>query len=405
MEANNEISMKKQAWIAQKIVLRLLSKIKFGKIILTDANGNHEFTGTTGLDTHAVTVKINNMEFYNRVIFQGSNGAAESYIDGEWDVNDLTKLIEIVIHNTELFRKIDGLIARILEFIPRMAGVFRKNDISHAKQNILAHYDLGNDFFKLFLDPAMMYSCALYEPPHISLEQASIKKLETICQQLQLKPTDHILEIGTGWGGFAIYAARKYGCKITTTTISDKQYAHVKREIEHLGLQNRIELINQDYRQLSGQFDKLVSIEMIEAVGYKYFNTFFHQCNALLKPGGLFFLQAITINDQSYEAAKSEIDFIKKYIFPGGCLPSIDVISHCVATQTQMQLVQMRDIGRHYATTLHEWLRRFNQHITEIREQGFSEQFIRMWRYYFCYCAAGFRQGHIGDIHALWRKG
>lgn len=402
MEA--QIAMNKGSWLSQKILFKLLSKIQFGKLVIIDADGSHTFTGTEGVDTHIVNMNINHMRFYKRIFFNGSVGAAESYMDADWDADDLTKLIEIIIRNKMLFYKIDGLVSRLLNAFQYISALFRKNDIVNAKKNILAHYDLGNDFFKLFLDPSMMYSCALYEPERISLEQASIKKLETICQQLQLKPTDHVLEIGTGWGGFAIFAARKYGCKVTTTTISDKQYEYVKHEIEHLGLQNRIELIQQDYRQLTGQFDKLVSIEMIEAIGYKNFDNFFRQCNALLKPGGLFFLQAITINDQSYESAKNEQDFIKQYIFPGGCLPSINIISDCIARQTQMQLLQMRDIGKHYVWTLLDWLRRFDQHILQIREKGFSEKFIRMWRFYFCYCAAGFRQAHISDIHAVWRK-
>jgi len=404
MGNNHEIVLSKQLWVTQKLVFRLLSKIQYGRLSITDASGCHVFSGPSGVHTHTVHIKIHGMQTYRNILFNGSVGAAESYMESDWDVDDLIKLVEIVIKNKEIFEKIEGPIVKTINYFLRLVGTDHKNDIIGAKKNSVAHYDLGNDFFKLFLDPSMMYSCALYEPERISLEQASIKKLETICQQLQLRPADHILEIGTGWGGFAIYAARKHGCKVTTTTISDKQYAYVRREINHLGLQNRIELLNQDYRELSGQYDKLVSIEMIEAVGHPYFDTFFQQCNALLKPGGLLFLQAITINDQAYQRAKNKMDFIKKYIFPGGCLPSINVISNSIANQTQLQLLQIRDIGQHYAITLFDWLRRFNQHAQQIKAQGFSEQFIRMWRFYLCYCAAGFRQAYISDIHALWRK-
>lgn len=396
---------KKGFWITQKLVFKLLlSKIQFGKLTIIDTTGYHVFSGGVGLDTHSAVIKINDMHFYKRLLIYGSVGVAESYMDGEWDAEDLTRLFEIVIKNTVIFNKMEVPTTKIMNYLLRIFGMFKKNDIARSKQNILAHYDLGNEFFKLFLDPTMMYSCALYEPERISLEQASLRKLKVICDQLQLRPTDHVLEIGTGWGGFAIYASRKYGCKVTTTTISDKQYSYVKREIEHLGLQNRIELLNQDYRQLNGQFDKLVSIEMIEAVGYEYFDVFFKKCNALLKPGGLFFLQAITINDQSYETSKKEVDFVKKYIFPGGCLPSVCLISNCIANQTQMQLLQMSDIGQHYETTLLDWLHRFNQHIDQVKELGFSEHFIRMWRYYLCYCAAGFKQAYISDVHCVWRK-
>lgn len=396
--------MSKRLWITQRLFFKLLAKIQFGKITITDATGTTVFGGVTESEAYHAHVTINNMQAYKKMLIGGSIGAAESYMDQEWDADDLVKLIEIVIKNEEIFAHIEGPFVKALDYARRYIGTHKKNDITKAKQNIIAHYDLGNDFFKLFLDPTMMYSCAVYEPEHISLEQASIKKLDTICQQLQLKPTDHVLEIGTGWGGFAIYAARKYGCKITTTTISDKQYAYVKREIERLGLQDRIQLLNQDYRLLSGQYDKLVSIEMIEAIGSKYFDVYFRQCNALLKPNGLFLLQAITMNDQAYLQARDRIDFIKKYIFPGGCLPSINAISASITTQTQLQLLSMRDIGQHYATTLMDWLRKFNQHVGQVKEQGFSEHFIRMWQFYFCYCAAGFKQSYISDIHALWRK-
>lgn len=404
MEINEGIVSGKHTWITQKLFFRLLAKIQYGKLTVTDGTGRYTFSGASDSATFSTNIKINDTRAYKRILMHGTLGAAESYMEGEWDVDDLTILIEIVIKNTEIFKKLDGLIAKSLHSLLRLASVYKKNNLINAKKNIIAHYDLGNDFFKLFLDPSMMYSCALYEPERISLEQASLKKLETICQQLQLRPTDHLLEIGTGWGGLAIYAARKYGCKVTTTTISDKQYVYVKREIEHLGLTNRIALLNQDYRELSGQFDKIVSIEMIEAVGHQYFDIFFKQCNNLLKAGGLFFLQAITMNDQSYERAKDEIDFIKKYIFPGGCLPSVNIISHCIANYTQMQLLQFRDIGKHYATTLLDWLRRFNQNIDVVKQQGFSDPFVRMWRFYLCYCAAGFKQAYISDIHALWRK-
>lgn len=386
------------------MVLRWLSGIQKGSLVITDQSGVHAFGSQEGQDVIRVQIQVKDMQFYKKILLQGVLGAAESYMDGDWETDDLTRLIELMIINSQVQDKIENPYIRFMNWLQRFRRIFHKNDITSAKQNIIAHYDLGNDFFKLFLDPNMMYSSALYEPERISLEHASLKKLENICQQLQLKPSDHVLEIGTGWGGFAFYAARKHGCRVTTTTISDKQYAYVKNEIAHLGLQNRIELLNQDYRNLTGRYDKLVSIEMIEAVGDQYFNVFFRQCNQLLKPGGLFFLQAITINDQNYESAKDQMDFIKKYIFPGGCLPSVNTISQCIATQTRMQLLQMRDIGKHYAVTLLDWLKRFNNHVDKVREQGFPERFIRMWRFYLCYCAAGFRQAYIGDIQGLWRK-
>jgi cyclopropane-fatty-acyl-phospholipid synthase len=250
----------------------------------------------------------------------------------------------------------------------------------------------------------MMYSSAIFEAQDQPLESASLKKLDEICQRLKLNKEDHVLEIGSGWGGFAIHAASHYGCKITTTTISEKQYSYVKAKVQALGLADRIEVINKDYRILEGTYDKLVSIEMIEAIGFKYFDTFFEKCNSLLKDGGSFLLQAITINDQSYSSAKNEIDFIKKYIFPGGCLPSIQTMFDSVARKTSLQLLHARELGQDYALTLEAWRKRFHQKINEVRELGYSDKFIRMWEFYFCYCIAAFRQGYISDFHLLWKK-
>lgn len=396
--------MNPQIWMSRKFIFKLLSKIQFGKIKITDKRGTQIFEGKIDADKYSVHLHVTSLSAYKRICINGTIGASEGYMQGEWNVDDLTKLMEIIIKNTEIFDKVQSPMMRVIDYPFRIINKYWKNNITNSKKNILAHYDLGNDFFKLFLDPSMMYSSAIYEPERSSLEHASVNKLETICQQLQLQSTDHVLEIGSGWGGFAIYAAQRFGCKVTTTTISDKQYAYVKKEIEHLGLKDRITLLNQDYRQLSGQYDKLVSIEMIEAIGAKYFDVFFRKCNELIKPNGLLFLQAITMNDQAYHEAKNSIDFIKKYIFPGGCLPSVGVISNCIAEQTEMQLLHMRDIGAHYATTLLDWLKRFNQQIDQVKSLGFSDEFIRMWRFYFCYCAAGFKQAYISDIHGLWRK-
>ena len=250
----------------------------------------------------------------------------------------------------------------------------------------------------------MLYSCALYESEDMNLDAASTHKLRTICNTLQLKPEDHLLEIGSGWGGFAIFAAKEYGCRVTTTTISDKQYHYIKNEVARIDMQEQITILNCDYRDIVGEYDKLVSIEMVEAVGSAYFKTFFEKCNALLKPGGLFFLQAITINNKAYHQAKNDVDFIKKYIFPGGCLPSMAIINESISKYTQMQLIKCDDIGHHYSRTLSDWMTRFHHSIDEIKSLGFSEYFIRTWNFYFCYCIAGFRQSYINNIHALWQK-
>jgi len=405
MDNRDEILLTKQQSLLQKILFKIFSKIQYGCItLIDDNNGCFVFEGLLGAQEQKVELRIKDQRTYRQVFYNGSIGAAESYLAGYWEADNLTMLLEIIIKNQAIFAKIETPIAKMLNYFARMISVFKKNNISRAKKNILAHYDLGNKFFELFLDSSMMYSCALYEPQDISLESASYKKLDEICKKLELTSSDHLLEIGSGWGGLAIYAAQNYGCKVTTTTISNQQYDYVQQKINQLGLAQQITLLNQDYRRLTGQYDKLVSVEMIEAIGYKNYDNFFAVCSRLIKPNGLFLLQTITINDQSYERAKTEIDFIKKYIFPGGCLPSVKVIVDSVSRKTQMQLMHMRDIGQHYATTIEDWLANFKHHIQQIRQQGFSEQFIRMWEFYFCYCAAGFRQAYISDVHMLWRK-
>jgi cyclopropane-fatty-acyl-phospholipid synthase len=394
----------KRTSFAQKLFFKLLSKIQYGKITLIEGDNRFVFCGQQATPTQSVTITVKHVRVYKMILFGGSIGAGKSYIKGDWSTDDLTKLLEIFIHNTTLFSNIEGSFAKFIIFVRNLVDKVRPNNIKRAKKNILEHYDLGNEFFELFLDPTMMYSCAIYDEEHTNQNQASIKKLRTICDHLQLNSKDHILEIGTGWGGFAIFAAREYGCKVTTTTISDKQYNFVKTEIKRLGLEKQIELLNIDYRELTSQYDKLVSIEMIEAVGYKYYDTFFSQCNNLVKPGGLFFLQAIVINDQAYERAKIEIDFIKYYIFPGGCLPSIYSISDSIKNHSQMQLLYLNDIGKHYVNTLNDWHKKFLENFLTIKKQNFSDRFIRMWQFYFCYCAAGFKTNYISNIHALWRK-
>ncbi|MCW8471572.1 cyclopropane-fatty-acyl-phospholipid synthase family protein [Fluoribacter gormanii] len=403
MNQNNYLSTLSVRF-CKKIFFKLLNGITHGAVEVNDHESRYVFGHEQEKNDLTPTININNPNAYRAILLGGSVGAGKSYIDGNWDTNDLQKLITLFIKNDSLFNNIESPIARFFNLMRTISYKLKNNSVRRAKENILAHYDLGNDFFKLILDPSMMYSCALYKPSDISLEEASKKKIQAICSALQLKPSDHILEIGTGWGGFACYAAQEYGCKVTTTTISEKQYLYVKEKISQLGLDNQIQLLKEDYRKLSGQYDKVVSIEMIEAVGHKYFDTFFQQCNQLLKPEGLFFLQAIVINDQAYEAAKDEVDFIKKYIFPGGCLPSVFSINKSIASKTTLQLLSFEDIGQHYVSTLNDWHKKLLANKQEILAQGFTESFIRTWEFYFFYCAAGFQTNYISDIHALWRK-
>jgi cyclopropane-fatty-acyl-phospholipid synthase len=286
----------------------------------------------------------------------------------------------------------------------RLAHLLNRNTHSGSRRNISAHYDLGNDFFRLFLDPTMMYSSAIFESPADTLETAAVAKLDEICRQLELSPEDHLLEIGTGWGGMAIHAASRYGCRVTTTTISREQYEHARAEVERHGLSDRITVLCEDYRQLTGEYDKLVSIEMIEAVGHDFYRSYFQCCSKLLKADGKMVIQAITIPDQRYDRARRSVDYIKRYIFPGGCLPSLAVIAQHIAEDTDLQLVHLRDITRDYARTLAHWRERFLANLDSVRAMGFDERFIRMWEFYLCYCEGGFRERIIGTAQLAFAK-
>jgi cyclopropane-fatty-acyl-phospholipid synthase len=271
-----------------------------------------------------------------------------------------------------------------------------------SRRNILAHYDLGNALFERLLDPTMMYSAAQFESAEQTLEQAQLNKLERICQKLELKPHEHLLEIGTGWGSLAIHAATRYGCRVTTTTLSEAQYAHTLQRVQALGLTQRITVLREDYRDLSGRFDKLVSIEMIEAVGHRYLPTYFRQCAALLKEDGLMLLQAITIRDQRYAQARRSVDFIQRYIFPGGALPSLSVLLDTASRKTGLNLVHMEDFGQDYARTLRHWRDNLRQARTALKELGYDETFQRLWEFYLCYCQGGFEERAIGVAQLLW---
>ena len=286
----------------------------------------------------------------------------------------------------------------------RIAHTLNRNTHEGSKRNISAHYDLGNDFFRLFLDATMMYSSALFASPETPLETAAVDKLDEICRQLELRPGDHLLEIGTGWGGMAIHAATHYGCRVTTTTISREQFEYASKRVHELGLEDRITLLCEDYRALSGEYDKLVSIEMIEAVGHDFYSSYFQCCSKLLKADGKMVIQAITISDQRYDRARRSVDYIKRYIFPGGCLPSLAVIAGHLAQDTDMQMVHLRDITQDYAQTLRLWRQRFLDRLEDVRAMGFDDRFIRMWEFYLSYCEGGFRERIIGTAQLAFAK-
>jgi cyclopropane-fatty-acyl-phospholipid synthase len=349
-------------------------------------------------------VTVHHPKFYTRIFFGGSIGAAEAYMEGLWSADDLVMVMRILALNQRAFEDMERGWARLTAPFYKFYHYVRKNTKAGSRKNILAHYDLGNDFYALFLDETMTYSCGIFEQDNSTLREASEAKYDRICRKLQLTRGDRVAEVGTGWGGFAVYAARNYGVHVTSTTISDEQHRFAQNRIKAAGLENRITLLKKDYRDLSGKFDKLVSIEMIEAVGHQYLTTFFRACSRLLKEDGMMALQAITIGDQIFERHKRSVDFIKRYIFPGSCIPSITAISRSIAQATDLKLFHLEDITPHYARTLREWRRRFFANIDKVKALGFSDAFIRMWDYYLCYCEGGFTERYIGDAQMLFTK-
>lgn len=383
---------------ARSAVHALLQRLQHGSLTLEEAGQVLHF----GEDRHSAaikaTIQIRNTGAYLALLRNGDIGAGESYMHGLWDTPDLLQVIRLFVSNTAVLENLDG--SGFKRQLLRAWHALRRNTLAGSRRNISAHYDLSNDFFRLFLDDTMAYSAGIFGEPTTTLKAASLAKFERICQKLQLKPGDTLLEIGTGWGGLAIHAARNYGCKVVTTTLSREQAAYAREWISREGLSDRITVLEQDYRELSGQYDKLVSVEMIEAVGADFYPAYFRRCSELVKPDGLVMLQAITISDQRFEQSLTSADFIKRYIFPGGQLPSNSEITRQVALHTDMQLIDMKDITLDYAMTLRAWHQRFNDKLAEVRQLGCDEVFIRMWRFYLCYCEGGFleRVIHTGQF-------
>ena len=344
------------------------------------------------------------MSFYRQVALGGSIGAAESYMDQYWQANDLCRVIQIFVRNRDLLNSMESGLAILANQLLKVWHFSYRNSQQGSRRNIAAPYDLGNELFALFLDQHSMYSSATFYHPDLSLEDASTAKLERICQKLQLQPDDHILEIGTGWGGFAIYAAKNYGCHITTTTISKEQFQAAQQRVIDAGVADRVTILMEDYRDLQGRYDKLVSIEMIEAVGHHYLDTYLKQCAALLKPNGLALIQAITIEDSYYYQALKSVDFIKRYIFPGSFIPCVSAIVASAARSTDLRLINLEDQGESYALTLNHWRKRFLAALDQVRAQGYNEEFIRMWEFYLCYCEGGFKEKSISNVQLLLAK-
>ena len=403
--ANRINTLKKPTLLSavfKKIILKKFKNLQFGYIHLTDGDESYSYGDNSS--EMKVEMEILSSEFY---VFLGSGGllgVTEAYTAGYWRADDIVTLIRLIIKNSKVMEKLDSGWAKLIRPLNTYIHRKRQNTLSGSKENILAHYDLSNDFYKLWLDETMTYSCGVFENDKSTLKEASIEKLDRICRKLDLKPNDNILEIGTGWGSFAIHAAKKYGCHITTTTISDAQYEYAKQRIIDEGLEGKIKLLNQDYRNLSGTFDKIISIEMIEAVGHEYVELFFEKISKLLKKNGLFALQGITFNDHKFDEYKNSVDFIKKYIFPGSCLISISQITNAIKNRTDLEVVNLEDISKHYSKTLYEWRKNFMNVLPEVKSLGFSNAFINMWEFYFIYCEAGFIERNIGDYQVIFAK-
>ncbi len=388
--------------IARNLVLKALSAVRQGRIILVDSDQRREFGDPDA--RLSATVRVTHPDFFRRVAFGGTIAAGEAYMDGLWNCSDLTSLIRIMVRNQEAQQELEGGLARIAGPLRRLLHRLNDNTRSGSRKNIAAHYDLGNDFYRLFLDPTMAYSCGIFERDDSTLEEASATKFDRICRKLGLAPGMQVLEIGTGWGGFAIHAALHYGCHVTTTTISRQQHDHSAERIAAEGLGNQITLLQQDYRDLTGSFDRLVSIEMIEAVGHRHLPTYFRTCAERLKPDGAALIQAITMPDHLYDRYLDAPDFISRYIFPGCCCPSLHAISDAVARSTDLRLNNLEDLSPHYARTLREWRNAFHANLEHVRGMGFDDRFIRMWEFYLCYCEGGFAERFTGVVQLLFSK-
>ena len=392
---------------AQRLIVRALRDMKGGRIKLHDiTTGGHWHLGEAGQPT--IEVHVHHPRFYRRICLGGTVAAGEAFADGDWSTNELTALVRLFVANQEQLSRIDGALRYVRAILDRANHLAAANTLTGSRRNIAAHYDLSNEFFKAFLDRRMMYSSAMFPahrpPDAVSLDEASDLKLLTICRKLKLEPDDHVLEIGTGWGGFAIFAASNFGCRVTTTTISEAQHAEAVSRIGSAGLTDRITVLLDDYRNLEGQFSKVVSIEMVEAVGDDFVDLYFATCDRLLKPGGAFLLQGITMQDQNYEAALREVDFIKKHIFPGAFIPSITRLVTAARRSPALKLVNLEDIGLDYAETLRRWRENFVRESERLASLGFDQRLQRLWQFYFHYCEGGFRSQLISDVQMIFHK-
>jgi cyclopropane-fatty-acyl-phospholipid synthase len=394
--------------LGKRAVLNKLQLLRSGCLVLVEGNERYRF-GKPSLELpEPVVIHVHDARLYGDVAFGGSVGAGEAYMRGYWTSAQLVDVVRLFVLNMDALDGLEGGLAALTAPLRRAVHALRRNSRAGARRNIAAHYDLGNEFFRLFLDETLMYSAATFEYSGQPLYDAQVARLDRICRKLALRASDHLLEIGTGWGGLALHAALKFGCRVTTTTISREQYTLARARVREAGLDGRVEVLCADYRDLSvdpgGRYDKLVSVEMIEAIGDQQYDTYFARCAELLAPEGAMLLQSITIADQRYERARRSVDFIQRYIFPGSCIPSVAALTRSIARASDLRAFDLEDIGPHYATTLAHWRQNFRANLPAIRALGYDENFIRMWEYYLCYCEGGFAERVIGDVQMLLVK-
>ena len=391
--------------LGRRLLLGQFAKLRDGALTLVEPDGRrHHFGQRTPRLDLAVTLEVIDPQLYADAAFGGTVGAGESYIRGYWRCDDLTALVRLFVANRQMMNALDGRWTFVTQPFLQFFHFYNRNSRRGSARNIAAHYDLGNALYELMLDPTMAYSCGIFADATTTLEQASIAKFDAVCRKLALRPGDRVVEIGTGWGGLAIHAAKHYGCHVTTTTISREQHDYAREKIARAGLADRITLLLEDYRDLRGTYDKAISIEMIEAVGANYLDTYLAKCSSLLAPHGAMLLQAITIQDQFYERARKSVDYIQRFVFPGSFIPSVNVISQAVTRVTDLKIFALEDIGPHYARTLELWRRRFFDNLDAVRALGYPDSFVRLWEFYLCYCEGGFAERQLGDVQLLLTK-
>jgi cyclopropane-fatty-acyl-phospholipid synthase len=403
---SSTISLVKKRSFYQDIVLKMMSKMDKGRLYLSLPDGELVTIGD-GESPILATMVINDDEFFKRIILFGDIGFGEAYVDGLWDTDNITNVIKWVLLNIDNAPSVSGSSAQtaglnLLKLFNKLSHFKRANTVDGSRKNISEHYDLNNDFFASFLDPTMTYSAAYFYKDGLSLQEAQIAKYDRLCQQLRLKPTDHVLEIGSGWGGNAIYMAKNYGCRVTSLTISEEQHKMAVERVEAEGLSDRVSILIKDYRQMEGRFDKIVSVEMLEAVGHNYMDVYFKKVNDLLKKNGILALQVITSPDSRYDSLRKGVDWIQKHIFPGSLLPSVGAINSAVNRTGDLTMVDLKDIGMDYATTLKLWFDAFNANLPKVKALGFDEHFIRKWNYYLCYCEAAFAMRNINTMQLVY---